>query len=250
MVHPPQFLRFNLCPLLLTLIASASWAADVRTYTFLGDAPAYRFSCGECGGYPYVVRARIEGTFQVSLDFEKGNGTLLSLDAHLVNPEGYFGLNGWQPVPWQAEFLSANPLNDIYRPPYPGILQAAEYRPLGPATLTEAHYGPYIGMPVSQIPPSILFWMDQGVGFESAPKDSWLLSFNGALPSPDGVTIRFGASYNIYLEGNSAWLTYYVPIEDAVPSIAAAAAIRIPEPTLFLTTITSLTVFMVMRRQR
>jgi hypothetical protein len=244
-----MLVRIHVVPLAVLLCVSASISAETRKFAFAGDAPAYQFSCGECGGYPYDVRAKVEGTFEVSLDFDQRKGTLLSLDAHLVNAEGGFGPDGWQPIYWQSEFLGTDRFDDRYRPPFPGVLQPADFRPLGPGTRTAAHFDPYIGLPSSQIPQPIPLWLDQGVGFEVAPANSWLLSFNGALPSPDGMTISIVASYNIYLEGNFAWLTYYIPIIDAVPSIAAAVAVQIPEPALLISAITALAMFMGIRRR-
>jgi hypothetical protein len=129
------------------------------------------------------VRGEVEGTFEVSLDFENGVGTLHSLNAQLSNVEGNFGPNIWQPIEWHQEFLDPSSHYDRYRPPYTGKLLQATYRPLGPATLTAEHRAPYLGVPITQIPTEVNYWLFQGVGFEPAPADSWILipNFDGPL---------------------------------------------------------------------
>lgn len=216
--------------LLYLLLVSSSLGAEVRKYEFVGETPAYQFSCGECSGPPYWVRAHVEGTFEVRLDYDQGVGTLLSLDARLKGAEGNYGPEIWQPIDWPQEFLGSDRYFDSYRPPFNGILKPAEYRPLGPGTLTAEQMAPYIGVPTSEIPESIAYWLFQGIGFEPAPPESWILSFDGALRSPNGSTTTIAASYNIYFEGKGSFFSYYVPIIDAVPSISAASATLVPEP--------------------
>jgi hypothetical protein len=220
----------GICIAVCFLWITPSRGAEVRKYAFDGDIPAYQFSCGECSGPPYSVRARVQGAFEASLNYEQRVGTLLSLNARLTDAEGSFGAGNWQPIEWRQEFLNASHHYDRYRPPFAGSLKPAEYRPLGPGTLTPEHWEPYIGLPGSEIPEQIGFWLSQGIGFEPAPADSWILYFDGALRSPDGTSTSIVASYNIYFEGDEALFSYYVPIDDAVPSIAAARATLVPEP--------------------
>lgn len=220
------------CGLFLFWIPTSS-AAEIRKYEFNGEVPAYYFSCGECSGPPHSVRARVEGTFEVDLDFEQGIGTLLSLDARLAGAEGLFGENNWQSVAWQSDFFYPGILYDRYRPPFSGTLMPADFRPLGPGTLTPEHRAPYIGVPTSEIPDTIAYWMSNRIGFEPAPEDSWILSFDGAVRNPDG-TVFYAATYIIYFEGNDASLTYNVPVDDALPSIRAAGAQLVPEPSGFV----------------
>jgi hypothetical protein len=177
------------------------------------------------------VRGHVNGTFEVSLDFEKGVGTLHALNAQLSNAEGNFGADIFRPIEWREEFLESSSHYDRYRPPYTGVLIPATYRPLGPASATAEHRAPYVGVPGSQIPTEINYWLFQGVGYEPAPADSWILRFDGRIPNPDGQTVSIGASFLIYFEGNRAQFSYYIPIIDAVPSIAAASAVLIPEPS-------------------
>lgn len=213
------------------LFASSSLGAEVRTYSFTGELPAYSFSCGECSGPPYWVRGKVDGNFTVDLDFDDGVGTLQLLNARLSDVEGNFGPNNWQSIAWGDEFLESSSYYDHYRPPYTGTLMPAAYRPLGPATLTAEHLMPYIGVPTSQIPTEVNWWLFQGVGFEPAPADAWVLYFNGLVPEPDGLTYSVGASFLIYFEQDRAQFSYYIPILDAVPSITAASAKLVPEPT-------------------
>jgi hypothetical protein len=217
-------------PAYLILISSAL-GAEIRNYSFEGDAPAYQFSCGECSGPPYWVHGKVQGNFAVSLDFEHRVGTLHTLNVQLNDVEGNFGVNVWQPISWHQEFLSPHSSYDVYRPPYSGVLMPAAYRPLGPESLTDAQRAAFIGVPGSQMPIEVNYWLSQGVGFEPAPANSWILYFDGSIPHPDGMTISVGASFLIYFEQNRAQLSYYVPIIDAVPSIAAASAMLTPEPT-------------------
>jgi hypothetical protein len=210
---------------LCLLFVSSSLGSEVRTYSFVDFRPAYDFSCGECSGPPHAVRGHVDGTFEVDLDFENGVGTLRTLNAQLSNVEGYFGPDMWLPIEWDEEFFNAPFLSDLYRPPYTGVLRRASYRPLGPATITEEHWAPYVGVPTSQIPLEVSYWLFLGVGFEPAPPDSWILYPDGSL----------GASFLIYFEGNVANFAYQIPIIDAVPSIAAASATLIPEPASLCT---------------
>jgi hypothetical protein len=229
-MHLPKHLT-SVAALCLILDSSSS-GAEVRRYSFVGDPPAYDFSCGECSGPPYWVRGQVLGTFEVDLDFENGVGTLHSLDARLHNIEGNFGEGVWQPIDWHSQFfLDPSSRYDRYRPPYSGVLMPAGYRPLGPQSITDEHRAPYIGIPTSQIPTEVAYWLFQGVGFEPAPANSWILYFDGRVPNPDGLTVSIGASFLIYFEKNQARFSYYVPIDDAVPSIAAASATLIPEPS-------------------
>lgn len=198
------------------LWVSSSPGAELRTYSFVADAPAYMMSCGECSGPPHAVRAQVEGTFAVSLDNSQGVGTLLSLDARLTNAEGSFGPDTWQPIEWQQEFFGGSRFYDRYRPPFSGLLKPAEYRPLGPGTLTDEHREPFIGLPGSEIPQSISYLKSLGVGFEPAPENSWILAFDGVKRSPDGQYTSIVSSYSIYIEGDEAFFSYYVPIIDAV----------------------------------
>jgi hypothetical protein len=177
------------------------------------------------------VRGQVEGTFEVRLDFENGVGTLESLNAVLSKVEGNFDPDTWQPIEWGQYFLDSSSYFDPFRPPFTGTLMPAAYRPLGPQTLTAEHWAPYLGVPTSQIPTEVSYWLFQGVGFESAPANSWILYFDGLTRSPDGRTASVGASFLIYFEENRAQLSYYIPINDAVPSIAAASARLIPEPS-------------------
>src|SRR3989304_4410801 len=86
--------------LLYLLLVSSSLGAEVRKYEFVGETPAYQFSCGECSGPPYWVRAHVEGTFEVRLDYDPGVGTRLSLDARLEGAEGNYGPEIWEPKDW------------------------------------------------------------------------------------------------------------------------------------------------------
>jgi hypothetical protein len=224
-----QFIRKSSTVLCL-IVASASAGAEVRKYSFVGDAPAYRFSCGECSGPPHRIRGQVEGAFEVTLDFEHGVGTLNTLDARLNNFEGNFGVNVWQPIEWGQQFLPPVSSYDLYRPPYSGVLTPATFRPLGPGTLTAAHMAPYLGVPRSQIPTEVERWLSDGVGFEPAPAESWVLYFHGAIKSPDGQLAFLGANFLIYFEENRADFSYSIPIIDASPSIAAASARLVPEP--------------------
>ena len=228
-MQPQFFLKSSI--VLCLIVASASYGAEVRKYSFVGDAPVYQFSCGECSGLPYWIRGRVEGAFEVTLDFEHGIGTLNTLDAQLNNVEGNFGVNIWQPIEWGREFLVPGSRYDQYRPPYIGVLTPAAFRPLGPGTLTAAHMAPYLGVPTSQIPTEVDRWLSEGVGFEPAPAESWILYFHGVVESPDGQSASLGANFLIYFEENHADFSYYIPIIDAVPSIAAASATLVPEPS-------------------
>ena len=138
-MQPQFFLKSSI--VLCLIVASASYGAEVRKYSFVGDAPVYQFSCGECSGLPYWIRGRVEGAFEVTLDFEHGIGTLNTLDSQLNNVEGNFGVNIWQPIEWGREFLVPGSRYDQYRPPYIGVLTPAAFRPLGPGTLTGMRYG-------------------------------------------------------------------------------------------------------------
>jgi hypothetical protein len=89
-------------------------------------------------------------------------------------------------------------------------------------------------VPKSQIPIDIDYWLSLGVGFEPAPSNAWILYFDGLIPIPDGRSSFLGASFLIYFEEDRAKFSYYVPIIDAVPSIAAASAVLIPEPSVLL----------------
>jgi hypothetical protein len=216
---------------LCLIVASGSYGTEVRKYSFVGDAPAFQFSCGECSGPPHWIRGQVEGAFEVTLDFEHGVGTLNTLDARLSNVEGIFDANIWQPIEWAQEFLLPGDRYDLYRPPYSGVLTPAAFRPLGPGTLTAAHMAPYLGVPTSQIPTEVDRWLSEGVGFEAAPAESWILYFDGVVENPDDQSASLGASFLIYFEENHADFSYYIPIIDAVPSIAAASAMLVPEPT-------------------
>jgi hypothetical protein len=196
----------------------------------VGDVPAFEFSCGECAGPPYRLRGHVEGDFEVTLDFENGVGTLNTLDAELLNVEGNFGGDNWKPYAWEREFLPAGYYDDRLRPPYTGVLFPAARRPLGPGTLTNEHMAPYVGLRNSQLPDDVRLWFFQGVGFEPAPADSWILYFDGTLKTADERVTRIVSKFLIYFEGNRASFSYDVPIIDATPSIAAASAMRVPEP--------------------
>lgn len=214
----------------LLLCVSVLSGGEVRKYRFTGNIPAYRYSCGECSGQPYTTRAQIEGTFEVELDHELGMGTLLSLDAHLTNFEGLFDDGLWLPFGLDHEFLGPGRRYDRYRPPFDGVYEPAEYRPLGPDSWTHEHTQPFIGVPLSEIPDPLVNWLFNGVGFEPAPADSWMLKFDGRLPNPDGFSTSIVASYNIYFEGNEALFSYNIPVIDLVESIASARAVLVPEP--------------------
>ena len=205
--------------------------AEVLTYRFTGDEPAFRFSCGECSGFPYVTRARLEGTFQVSLDRELGVGTLLTVEARLVGNEGLFGEGLWLPYGVERDFLPAGTFYDSYRPPITGVYAPALFRPLGPNTATLEHFQQIAGIPESKAPTIVQRWLMQNVGFEPARTNAWSLSFDGNLPIPDGHTVAILSSFDIYFEENAALLTYTLPIIDASPEISAARAVLVPEPS-------------------
>lgn len=226
-------IRFFLAASALVLLCvSATFGTEVRKYQFAGDVPASLSSCGECSGPPSTIRAMVEGSFEVELDHELGFGTLLSLDAQLTNSEGLFGENLWQPFGSDREFLGPSSFYDKYRPPFKGILEPAAYRPLGPDSLTAEQRQQFIGVRPSEIPDPIDYWMSNRIGFETAPADSWLLTFNSriaGLTNPNG-TIAIVASFNIYFEDDQALLTYNLPIIDNTQSITAARAFLTPEP--------------------
>jgi hypothetical protein len=204
--------------------------AEVLTYRFTGDLPAYRFS-GWRIGPPCTTRARVEGTFQVGLDRNSGVGSLISLDARLVDSEGLFGSGLWQPYGSERDFLVAEPRYDRFRPPFEGELAPADYRPLGPDTLANTHSQMFTGVSLVNIPAPVGSWLLQDVGFEPAPADSWSLIFNGQIPHPDGRIVSLVSPYDIYFEGTEAFLTYTIPIMDAWQTISAARATLIPEPS-------------------
>jgi hypothetical protein len=205
--------------------------AEILTYRFTGDEPEFRFSCGECSGFPHVTRARLKGTFQVSLDRELGIGTLLAVEARLVGNEGLFGEGHWLPYGDEKDFLPAGTFYDSYRPPFTGVYAPAHFRPLGPNTATLAHFQQFAGIPKSKAPTIVQRWLMQKVGFEPAPTNAWSLSFDGNLPLPDGYTVAILSSFDIYFEEDSALLTYSLPIIDASPEISAARAVLVPEPS-------------------
>jgi hypothetical protein len=231
------------------LLTASQLSAEVLTYRFTGDEPAYRFSCGECSGLPYITRARLEGTFQVSLDREGGFGSLLTLDARLVENEGLFGNGVWQPYGVERDFLPDHPWYDAYRPPLNGSLQPADVRPLGPNTLAHEHLQQYTGVLARDVPLTIQRYMMQNIGFEPAPAHAWSLSSDGILPLPDGDSVAIISSFEVYFEGNQAFLTYFVPIIDATPEISAARATLIPEPTGSSLVLFGLTLATVCHRQ-
>jgi hypothetical protein len=223
---------------LLVVGVSVSLGAEVREYRFVGDVPAYRGSCGECFGVPYERRSRVEGTFQVELDPELGVGTLLSLDARLTGSEGLFGDGLWRPFGSDRAFLRTSSWYDRYRPPFGGMLAPAQYRPLGPDTLTSEHLAEsatelspgVMAVRWSDLPDPLNDWSLHGIGFEPAPINSWMLLFEGTLPKPDGRSAAVVADYSIYFEGSEAIFSYNLPIIDATESIVAARAVLVPEP--------------------
>jgi hypothetical protein len=216
------------------IVAASSADAEERSYTFVGDRPAYSFMCGECSGPPYDVRSQIEGSFEVDFDFENGVGTLQSLNVQLSAVEGFFYPTGWRPIQWDVEFFDARIYGDGYRPPYTGVLTPATYRPLGDELLTAEHLAPFVGVPWRELPTEIRYWYLQGIGFEPAPANAWVLYFDGLTRHPDGQTVSGGASFLLYLQGDRAELSYEIPVSDAVTSLRAASAMLIPEPSALI----------------
>ena len=214
---------------LLHLGVSISSGVEVRKYQFAGDLPSYQSSTN--GFWLLGMRARVEGTFEVEIDRELGVGTLVSLNAHLTNSEGRFADAGWQPLGSDREFLEPGRFYDPFRPRFGGVFEAAVYRPLGPGTKTNAHRQQFVGLPLSEYPRPIVDWLNNGVGYEAAPANSWMLDFDGVVPNLANGTTGFFASYNIYFEANEAFLTYDLPIIDGPEAIVAARAFLIPEPT-------------------
>jgi hypothetical protein len=229
----------------LLLVASAR-GGELRTYSFVADSSAYQFSCGECS-VPYEFRGEVDGNFTVELDFAHGVGSLHSLNAGLSHVDANYGANDWRPIEWPREFLRPGSTYDPYRPPYTGVLYPATNRPLGPATLTNEMSDPYLGMMWNQIPADIRYWLGQGVGFEPAPANSWLLYFNGLIPDAAPGATNVGASFLIYFEKNTARFSYELPIIDATPIIAAANAKLVPEPASAIVTWSMLTLMCVGR---
>lgn len=209
--------RHTLVTIVGLLLCSSAFAVEVRTYRFTGDEYSYRFSCGECAGPPYTHRARVEGTFQVELDFESGSGVLTELNARLVGLEGAFPTGPgwdeweWRPIGPDQDFLPRNSrFFDWYGPPFSGVLALAENHPLAPTNSSRGLLGP---------------------NFPAPEPDALFFANDGRELTPDGRFFRSVSTFQIAMKENEAIFSYHIPIIDAVPSIMDATAVRlVPEP--------------------
>lgn len=193
---------------LLVACAAESLAGEVRTYRFVGDAPTYHTGYGECvvlPGQPFAVRARVEGTFQVELDFEDGVGTLLSLDARVTGREALMADLLWQPY-------------------------GSDHNLHGPHTLYDRFRVPVVGN-VMSVPAG--GWSFQCGSSEYMTIDLRAPSADGGLPFPSDYTsigLRVAVNYDIYFEDREAVFSYDSSITNWTQSIIAARAVLVPEP--------------------
>lgn len=169
-------------------------AKEIRTYEFVGSEPTYWRGCGECGQLG-GFRASPSGTFQVELDFDQSVGTLLSIDADLLNYERLLYVSGdwqWEAADIDRKFLGENYLSR-YRAPHKGVLGAAETHPLE--------------QPVPEFAPGML-----------------VLAGSGATLSPNGFFYSIGASFRVGMRDENAIFSFFVPMADAGEEILSARA--------------------------
>ncbi|MCO6045770.1 hypothetical protein NG895_17875 [Aeoliella sp. ICT_H6.2] len=197
----------------LIALSAAGHAAEIRTYRFTGEEFSYSFGCGECGSPPYYHRARVEGTFEVELDIENGAGTLIDLDAWLVDIEGGFPIGtGWDEWEWRSsapdrEFLSPDsPFSVWYHPPFSGTLALAAEHPLAPDYSSGGLLGP---------------------DFPSPDPAALILANTGSEPNPNGPGSRAAALFQIAMLDGEALFSYHIPIDDAVETILGATAVQV-----------------------
>lgn len=192
--------------LVVFLTPTKARSIETRTYEFVDTEPTYFLSCGECVA-PYDFRGVLTGTFTIALDHAIGTGRLEALDAELRDYEAAYRIGEsweWRPYSLNQSFLTSPSLAE-YRPPFPGVLAAAEIHPLLPI-------------------PSLY-------SFPTAEQGSLVLASDGRYPTSSGYL--WGSSFQVEMMGDDAAFSFLVPAIDSIEHIHGARARLIsvvPEP--------------------